>query len=182
MLKQIFILIIITIAPIYSGANIYRYLDSNGNYVFTDRTKPKATQIQIKQQQSFTWRSIPSPTTATQNPQIQKTEYSLTITTPKQNQYIRNIEKQLGQGKLEVIARLSPELKNGQIIQAYLDNQPYGEPQITTTFRLANINRGNHELQLELIDQKSGQKLAYSNLVKFYMHRNIAKKISPISN
>lgn len=180
MLKQIFALTIILIIPICCHAQIYRYVDSQGNYAYTDKPHENATQIKIKQQQSLTWRSIPTPAPSTENSTTTtvttSTQYEFTITSPTENQYIRGIVGELEQGELEVIAQLNTQLKPGQVIQAYLDNQPHGEPQTALTFKLSGIVRGTHSLELKLIDQKSGQLLTNSNTVKFYMHRNIIRK------
>jgi hypothetical protein len=174
-MKQ-FILLIIIICPLCSYAAIYKYVDANGNYVYSDKPHPNATRIKIKENQSMSWRPVKikdtTPTTVQQagptTPADLPAEFK--IISPTEQQYIRS-----NQGALDVVTQLSSELKADQTIQAYLDNKPYGEPQTTLSFTLSGIFRGTHSLYLQLLDKASGKVLLTSNTVNFFMYRNIVK-------
>jgi hypothetical protein len=180
MLKQIFLLLLIISIPIIGHAAIYRYLDSQGNYIYSDQPRSNATQIHLQKGQSMSWRpvdakSLPQKPSAPLKPIQPK----LTIVSPTEDQYIRTEEGE-AKGALNVTANLTVDFKAGQVIQAYLDGKPYGKPQTTLTFKLYGLFRGTHTLQLRLLDQASGKKITSSKVVKFYMHRNIARP-SPIN-
>jgi hypothetical protein len=61
-------------------------------------------------------------------------------------------------------------------VRLVFDGLAYGEPQNSAVFVLRDIDRGEHTIQLELIDQ-NGKLIAVSPVTTFYLHR--ASVISP---
>jgi hypothetical protein len=55
-------------------------------------------------------------------------------------------------------------------IRVLLDGRPYGPDLARASFTLQGIERGEHTLQAQLIDQ-TGKEIASSNTVKFHMWR-----------
>jgi len=176
MFKQIFLFLVIISIPIIGHAAIYRYLNSQGNYVYSDKPHPNATEVHIKKGQSMSWRPVSTQPLLNKpiTPSAKSLQPKLTITSPTENQYIHTEEGE-AKGALDVAANLNVDFEAGQVIQAYLDEKSYGKPQTTLTFKLYKLFRGTHTLQLQLRNQASGKEIVRSNVVKFYMHRNIAR-------
>lgn len=61
-------------------------------------------------------------------------------------------------------------VKRGGTIVALLDGKPYGAPRSSTSFILEGVERGEHTLQVQLVDA-GGKVLASSAPVQFYVWR-----------
>lgn len=48
---------------------------------------------------------------------------------------------------------INPPLRSGDLIQLYVDGQPYGPPQASTNLLLYNLDRGEHTVSAKLIDR-----------------------------
>ncbi|MFB1015692.1 MAG: DUF4124 domain-containing protein, partial [Alteromonadaceae bacterium] len=70
-------------------------------------------------------------------------------------------------------ATISPLFQPGFKIELYLDGKLYKRQLHRTIFSLENIDRGEHQIKMALIN-KEGKVIASSQLTTFYMHRTIA--------
>ena len=52
-----------------------------------------------------------------------------------------------------------------------VDEKPYLTPQTHTMFVLHNIDRGEHQIKMKLLNEK-GKVIALSKVITFYMHRS----------
>ena len=55
-------------------------------------------------------------------------------------------------GHVQVHGRVRPALAPGHQVQLLLDGTPWGSPQSTANFALANIDRGTHSLALRILN------------------------------
>lgn len=162
-------LIIFTIVALMSipaqayQAKVYVWRDENGVLVFSDSPRPGAEEVEVKEENSV----LPSIDTSILDikPKIIEDKYQVVITQPEDNATIRD-----NSGSVYVAGGIKPIFKRGFRVQLYLDGKPYQDPQNHSMFALRNIDRGEHQIKIELINEK-GKVIASSEAVTFYMHR-----------
>ena len=59
-------------------------------------------------------------------------------------------------GNFEVRAQIEPDLRQGHHLRLLLDGDPQGTAQASSTFRLTRVERGEHQLRLEIVDDDGG--------------------------
>jgi len=131
-------------------AQVYTYIDANGNRVFTDQPHRNAKKVEIAPTNR-----VDQPTKAPSRASKGKPAASpifhyqlLRILAPEPDSTIRDIE-----GNLNVTVSNDPELQPDHLYRLLLDSKPYGEPTRSPVFPLTNIDRGTHQLSVEIIDQ-----------------------------
>lgn len=130
-------------------AEVYTYVDADGNRVFTDQPHRNAKRVDIAPTNR-----VDQPTKAASRASKSKPAASpifhyqlLRILAPEPDSTIRDIE-----GNLNVTVSNDPELQPGHVYRLLLDSKPYGEPTRSPVFPLTNIDRGTHQLSVEIID------------------------------
>ncbi len=167
MLKIVGVLILLTClsAQVFAtSAKIYVWRNEQGVLVFSDSPRPGAEEVKITEQNIM---SSPSIDTSILDitPQIIEEKYQVEITQPEQNETIRD-----NTGSVYVTGLVKPVFKQGLKIQLYLDNKKYQKPQSRAIYVLRNIDRGEHQVKMQLINNK-GKVIASSKPTTFYMHR-----------
>jgi hypothetical protein len=129
---------------------VYTYIDADGNRVFTDQPHRNAKKVEIAPTNR-----VDQPTKAPSRASKAKPAASpifhyqlLRILAPEPDSTIRDIE-----GNLNVTVSNDPELQPDHLYRLLLDSKPYGEPTRSPVFPLTNIDRGTHQLSVEIIDQ-----------------------------
>jgi hypothetical protein len=156
------------------SAEIYRWIDNEGNVIYSDQPNPKAEQIELSPTTTY------SPTVTAQ-PEISIIEetseadlpvppYELRIVSPGQNESIW-----VNSGNLTVSLIVEPTLdaERQDKIRLLLDGSEVGV-QASTSFELTELSRGQHQLTAEVINQ-SGQTLTQATVVTFQLHRASAQ-------
>lgn len=148
-----------------STAKIYVWRNEKGELVYSDTPRPGAEEVKTKP-----GNVIKSSTSVeTQVLDINKKEieekYQVIINQPKNNITIRD-----NTGSIMIIGSIKPIFKSGLRVQLMLDGQPYNKPQTHTRFSLRNIDRGEHQIKMKLLNEK-GKVIALSKAITFYMHR-----------
>ena len=59
-------------------------------------------------------------------------------------------------GNFEVRAQIEPDLRQGHHLRLLLDGDPQGAAQASSTFRLTGVERGEHQLRLQIVDDDGG--------------------------
>jgi Domain of unknown function (DUF4124)/Penicillin-Binding Protein C-terminus Family len=150
--------------------NIYRTTDAEGNVVFTDSPPANATpadRVEIRPTNTVQPPQIP-PRPASENSSNVEAEvasYTLTITEPANETTFP-----MGPGNFSVNVNVSPALSSAENLQLFVDGAPQGEPQSASTWSLTNVNRGQHDLTVGVIDD-SGKTLAISPPVRVFVMR-----------
>ncbi len=136
-------------------AEIYTYVDSQGNRVFTDqhRTGAKPVPLPPVNRLSLTPTAPqPAPATPTKSkPKAQPIAHyqMLRILVPDPDATIRSAE-----GNLIVSVTSEPGLMPGHGYRLLLDGKPTAAPGPSPVFALNNIDRGSHQLAVEILDEQ----------------------------
>jgi hypothetical protein len=146
-----------------TSAKVYVWRDKNGQLVYSDTPKPGAEELKVRDPNI----AVSSIDTSVLDitPQQIPDNYSIEITQPINNATIRD-----NTGSVAVTGRVLPVFKRGLKVQLKLDNALQGEPQKFARFIMRNVDRGEHTVVLELVDDK-GKVIASSTPVTFYLHR-----------
>ena len=59
-------------------------------------------------------------------------------------------------GDFVVQAQVEPELRQGHRLRLLLNGSAQGTAQASSTFPLTNVERGQHQLQLQIVDENGG--------------------------
>lgn len=159
------------------GAEVYRWVDANGQVHFSDRAGPGAERVVVTVPQAAT-PDVSQPrgtfggTAGDAEPAIRYR--SLTIANPRQDEVLWNIE-----GQLEVEAAVQPELVPGHILRFYLDGRMTPAPPGTTRVQLSEVFRGEHSLRVEVVNE-AGQSLVSSPAVRFFVRQT--SLANPVTN
>lgn len=148
-----------------SKAKVYVWVNEKGQTVYSDT--PRHGAVEVKTKPSNIIISSPSVETETLDitPQIIEEKYQVIIDQPRNNITIRD-----NTGSIIIIGSIKPIFKSGLRVQLILDGQPYKKPQTHTRFSLRNIDRGEHQIKMKLLNEK-GKEIALSKTITFYMHR-----------
>lgn len=166
MLKHLlFALVFMTlVAPIVAEASkVYVWRNEHGQLVFSDSPRPGAEEVEISGDQTI----IPSVDTSILDikPKAIDERYDIEITQPVDHATIRD-----NTGSVYITGRIKPIFKRGLKVRLLIDDKPYQEPSDRVIFSLRNVDRGEHRIKLELLNEK-GKVIASSTPVTFYMHR-----------
>ena len=148
-------------------AEIYKWVDGDGNVHFSDKPRPGAETITLPPTQTFSPPAATEPAATT--PDIPRktvpTYTKIMIVQPQDQETVRN-----NQGIVSVISRIEPELNKGDTLQLLYDGSPVGEPQTEPVFTLNQVYRGRHTLQLQILNE-SGSVIGSSDTITIFMHR-----------
>lgn len=151
-----------------SVADIYKWVDRQGNVHFSDTPHPGAERLDIPEAQSFTPPTRPSSVPERMSPAPEANGHTYTrvaIVQPENEATIRNND-----GFIAVSVQVEPELFPGDKLQMVFDNTPLGEPQTNLLFQMSGIYRGSHTIAIQVIDT-DGTVLETSDPVTVFMFR-----------
>ena len=133
-----------------ANAEVYTYIDAEGNRVFTDQPHKNAKKVDIAPSNQI--RSTPKKTRQASNAKPKPGplfQYQLLrILAPEPDSTIRDV-----QGNLIVTVTNDPELQPGHNYRLLLDGEVYGSAGRSPVFPMTNIDRGTHQLSIEIVDQ-----------------------------
>lgn len=149
------------------ATEVYITRDAQGNIVFSDQPQSGAETHKLKELPTVPAFKPPvSKPPEAQAPQANAVSYtSLGILTPS-DQY--QLPSGLG-GELQVSGILTPKLEEGHVIEL-LDNGKVVDEGKQTLFTLRHLDRGEHKLQLRVVDQQQKTVIS-SNKVTIYVQR-----------
>ncbi|MGF6225421.1 hypothetical protein AB7M26_000701 [Pseudomonas sp. F-14 TE3482] len=155
-------------------AEVFTYIDAQGNRVFTDqpgtrnaKRVPLATSNRMSANPSGA-----APMTAAKNQAKPLFHYDmLRVLVPDPDATIRSTA-----GELIVSVTSEPGLQQGHRYRLLLDGQPTAEPGPSPVFALSNIDRGSHNLSVEILDEQ-GRTVERTANQPFHMQRiSLAQK------
>ncbi|WP_295472764.1 DUF4124 domain-containing protein [uncultured Pseudomonas sp.] len=130
---------------------IYTYIDAEGNRVFTDQPRKNAKRLDVAPTNNMS--STPRTRDVKIGPAqpVKKPMFHyqlLRILVPEPDSTIRS-----GEGKVIVTVSSDPALQDGHRYLLLLDGQPVGAPGRSPVFALDNLDRGTHQISVEIYDE-----------------------------
>ncbi|WP_305369902.1 DUF4124 domain-containing protein [Photobacterium leiognathi] len=178
-LGPVLITLIWTAASSAQASTIYSWTDENGVVHFTDQPQtPDATAYPLSVTEVSGNIEQTADTIAAQTTDVAvveepaKTITTVSLVSPMHEQTIRNNE-----GIINIHAVTNSKLNNQTQAQLVLDGVVKGDPQTELTWTLDNVDRGSHQLQIQLV--KGGKVIASSDSITVYMHRATVKANKP---
>ncbi len=167
-----FILVSIVLSwPLAAHCGVYRWIDNEGNVVFSDTPPPKtSTPRDIQQVDIPPVKTVPAIQTprastnqrSTSTPRQPYTRFS--ITHPSTETAIRD-----NSGNVTVQTSLDPSLQTSDRVALYMDGIVISEGR-QTSFQLSNVDRGTHTLHAEVKDT-AGKTLISTQPISFTLLR-----------
>jgi len=135
-------------------AEVYRWVDDQGNVEFSDEPRAGSEKVEIGPTTTITLPKLapeqPAASASTDQPAAATTSYSrLDIVYPENNSAFNS-----GNGDVSVTMVVDPPLRPNHSLRLTMD----GTKTITTKenhYTFNNVDRGTHQLQLDIIDNTS---------------------------
>ncbi len=163
-----------------ASAQVYTYVDAEGNRVFTDKPRSSTAERVMLAPSNSAEMSQPQPTVRmAPPPAVSKptVHYQvLRILVPEPDASIHN-----GSGDMIVTLTSEPGLLPDHSYRLLLDGAPQGETSRSPVFSLQHVDRGTHQLVAEIIDS-AGLIVERTPAQPFHMHRMTLaqkRKINP---
>ncbi|MDP9942528.1 DUF4124 domain-containing protein [Ectopseudomonas alcaliphila] len=163
-----------------ASAQVYTYIDAEGNRVFTDKPRSSSAERVMLAPSNSAELSQPKPTARLAPPPAASkptVHYQvLRILVPEPDASIHN-----GSGNMIVTLNSEPGLLPGHSYRLLLDGEPQGEISRSPVFSLQHVDRGTHQLVAEIIDS-AGLIVERTPAQPFHMHRMTLaqkRKINP---
>ncbi|MGL5048663.1 MAG: DUF4124 domain-containing protein [Shewanella sp.] len=161
-------------------ATVYKWVDKDGKVHYSDEPQPNAQIVELKDK-TLNQITLPPPKADLNhsNHVIGSVPYQVNITSPTEEETVRD-----NNGDFEVITTITPELKSQYLMAIKVNGKLIGQPQIGGTFKLKNIDRGEHILVVDAMTQ-NGKVFASSSPRKIFLHQaalNPLPKKQPKSN
>jgi uncharacterized membrane protein YgcG len=158
---------LLCLATAAQGA-VYRWVDKDGNVVFSDRPQPGAEEVRVPTPSLYEAPRLPAsagsaPSAAPRGPRYGR----VAVTLPENDATIRD---NTGQVRVEVQVVPALDSRAGDRVVILLDDRVQGGPLATTRVTLAGVDRGTHTLQARVVDA-NGDELLASEPVTFHMHQ-----------
>jgi len=164
-----FILILLAACSVATAAEVYRWVDQDGEVHYSDRPHEDAEKVTLPQAQTF---SAPVPQKSTGGSNAGKDRRgdnkkdvsysSVNIVSPKSGEVLWNTG-----GSMKVSVSTQPSLRRGHTLMIYLDGQVVGG--LTGNQREIKLNeiyRGEHALHAE-VHNADGSVVEKGNAVTF---------------
>ena len=136
------------------GADVYRWVDADGQAHYSDRASPGAEKVTIVVSPPATSPAADGadPTDSAKAPVEEEAApvlryKSLTITSPAEEQVLWNIDAQL-----DVAAAVQPALQPDHVLRFYLDGRMVPAEPGSTRAQFSEVFRGEHSLRVEVVD------------------------------
>ncbi len=158
------ILFAILLSPLPASAEIYKWVDDEGNIVYSDTPNNRAEEYEPP-----SLNAIPMPKPAPKSEQKKKPEspgyQSFRIVSPAPEQVVRD-----NSGNLTIQLASKPPLQDGHYYSVLVDGYVMVKKTTDNTITLPGINQGEHKIRV-LIRDASGKTLAKTGSVIVHMKR-----------
>lgn len=157
---------------LHAPAQVYTYIDSEGNRVFTDKPRAgNAERVELAPSNSMPTIQTPSAPAVKTPPEPAQRYNLLRILVPQPDATIRD-----SAGNLIVSVSNEPKLFPQHSYRLLLNGVQAGEVGTSPVFPLENIDRGTHQLAVEIIDPQ-GRIIERTPPQPFHMQRiSLAQK------
>lgn len=156
-------------------AEVYQYIDEEGNVVFTDKPVEGAIERKVKEPPVIDFKLPEKPKVEEKQTESKSTKKEpeakpytkFSITSPQEEEKVRH-----DAGVLVIKAQIEPPLQTnfGHKVKLQFDDEWQDKTYTSSTIRLENVFRGTHYIKLAIVDQ-TGKRIKTTSKVKFYMLR-----------
>jgi len=151
-----------------ASAQIYKYIDANGNTVFTNQP-PDGSAAQSVELQPTNTVEMQVPSAATSGSADTATEQAAPYRTLRLTDLPSAEALRANNGSFSVGVELEPRLAANHRLRLLLDGRPYGQASNVPRLQLTNVDRGEHSLAVEVL---SGERaIQQSATVTFTVQR-----------
>lgn len=148
-----------------TAATVYKYVDENGNVVFTDEPRKGAEVLDVQPVPTIPAIPVPPPSKGPEKKADFRYNKVVIVSPEDQKNFINEAEP------IVVQVALSPALRNTDNVQLLLNGAPHGAPGKSTTFTLEQLDRGEYMAAVKVLD-KDGQEMGTSESVQFFVKRH----------
>ncbi len=164
------ILYAMVIAPVGLSAAIYKWVDPQGNIIYSDKPRPGAEEVKIPEAQTYPAPPPPPAPSPALSPQPQVfTDYQkVEITSPANYEAVRE-----NAGNVSVTVSLTPDLQLGlghKLVLLVDGPQSFQAESTSPQFQFTNLDRGTYTLRAVVVDSK-GKEIARSEPSTFHLLR-----------
>lgn len=159
----------IALSAFASETKIYRWVTEDGQVIFSDQPIPGAKSIDLTAKVQNVAESNKPKTMPAPPPPAKRKVIQLAFLDFQDQATVHSAA-----GELTLTAQSDIPFGVTQTLQLLLDGKPYGKPQSGMQFKLSNLDRGEHKVQLQLLNTQ-GDVLTKSESITFYMHRPSSK-------
>lgn len=134
------------------AAQIYKYTDAHGNTAYSNQPPDgRASEtVELPPLNSVESQPQARPTSPpTEQPQAVAPYQTLALTDIPTDEALR-----ANNGTFTVGVAIAPRLAPEHLLRLVLAEQPYGQPSNVPRLQLTNIDRGEHRLAVQVIDQQ----------------------------
>ena len=168
-MKQVLALLLCLVPTLVSAGVVYKYIDKQGNTVYTDQPRQGAQRVDLPEPSTYSPPKLPPRVTTTAKPgkdSVAPVYSLLTLTSPEPDASIWD-----NTGDLLVVYTLEPALKTkiGHRMVVLVNGEALA-PVNGTRVELKNVDRGTHQLQARIIDA-DGEVLIESQTAAVTLHR-----------
>ncbi|VVM58524.1 hypothetical protein PS645_01137 [Pseudomonas fluorescens] len=168
-------LLITYLSALPVSAEVFTYIDAQGNRVFTDQPgtgNAKRVPLAPSNRMSANPTGAAPPAAEKNSSPKPALHYNmLRLLIPEPDATVRSTA-----GELIVTATSEPGLQRGHRYRLLLDGQATGEPGPSPVFALTDVDRGTHNLSVEIIDEQ-GRTVERTANQPFHMQRiSLAQK------
>ena len=159
---------------------IYRTVDEHGNVVFTDTPSPRqretAERVKVNPPNTFTTSgdTVSSGGLTPFRNGDDGDHYRLLISAPQNAQTVRSND-----GSVVIETSVTPGLRRNHRLVLVLDGQALAVEPDGTTWHLSNLDRGTHEVVLQVVDPNQSGAVARSPHSVFHLQRATVARPGP---
>lgn len=149
------LIVLLGLLALPAAAQVYKYTDADGNTTYSDQPAAGAPNepLELPPLNSV----APHPPASAQQPASKpmppgaRTFYTtLSVANMVDQQSIR-----ANDGNLIVEVQIRPRLQPEHRLQLLLDGQPYGQPGNIPSLQLVNLDRGEHNLAIQVLSEQT---------------------------
>jgi hypothetical protein len=147
-MRPFFMLLLLSfVSPVM--AQIYKYTDVDGNTAYSNQPPDgfKAQPVELPPLNSVERQTPPATSNVTRDEQPRSAYEVLQLTGLPTDEALR-----ANNGTFTVTVLIKPRLQAPHVLRLLLDGQPYGQPSNVPILQLANIDRGEHRLAVQVLN------------------------------
>jgi len=151
-----------------AAVDVYRWVDGEGNVIFSDTPREGAEKVQLRETTIVPGERPTvklSPDDAVPEVPVALPYTAATIVEPPDQGTLRNDQM------VTVTVGLAPALQTafGHRLQLFVDGQPHGGPALAASFVLEGVERGAHTLEAVVLGDQ-GEELIRTPSSTFFLH------------